>query len=476
MNKKEFAGNILKFSIPSIISALIALCVLPILTRLYPEAEYGYISNFYSFGNLLMGVFLLGLDSAYIRFFNEPMEDSNRNGMFLYATKVGIITSAIAISVMFVFFREKASVYLFNDTSGVGLVILYAYVVFLILYRMLNINNRFSGKVTAYNMQQVFFIIGNRLLFVIAAIFSTNYIPSIMVMLIFTVLVVVVSTAFQRREFTNSCISKFRKLEMLKFALPIMPTTIIVFLNNSIAKLILGGYGLRDDVGVLAIATSAANVFSIIPTAFNVYWGAFMYKNYTREKKLILEVHDFVIVLSIFLVIGIFLFQDVIYLLLGENYRGSQLYFMLIMLSPIFLFLSETTVYGIALSKKTKYFLITAILGCLFNIMFCRILIPDNGSLGAAVGVAISSSVTFISRTIIAQRFYRSITNYIRTAVSCILLTVICSSNIFLYNSLLVRIIVSALIIVVIICIYHDLINDATVKVKSLFYNKFGGN
>lgn len=473
MKRNEFAKNILKFSIPSIISAFVALCVLPIISRIYPEDEYGYISNFYSFGNLLMGVFLLGLDSAYIRFYNESMHNTNRTGMFLFVTKIGIVTSLISACVIFIFFREKASIYLFNDTSSVGLILIYIYVVFLMLYRMLNINNRFSGKITAYNIQQVSFIIGNRLLFVFAAIFSTKYLPSIIIMLVSTVLVVIASFAFQRNEFLVSIISKFTKMEMLKFALPIMPTTIIVFLNNSIAKLILGEYGFRNDVGILAIATSAANVFSVIPAAFNTYWGAFMYKNYNVEKKLILDVHDFIIVLSITLVLAIFLFQDSLYLLLGASYRGSQPYFMLIMLSPVFLLLSETTVYGIALSKKTKYTLITAIIGCVLNVLLCRILIPINGSLGAAIGIAASSSVIFISRTIIAQRFYRSVANYFTTTVTCIILVVICSLNVFYYNNLMVRIGISVLAIVMVIILYYNAINNFTIKVKTFVYNKF---
>ena len=91
MTNKEFIKNVLKYSIPTIVSAIIALTVIPIVSRLFPEEEYGYITNYYSFGMLFMGLFLLGFDSAYIRFYNEKYENTNVNGMLLVSAIVGLL-------------------------------------------------------------------------------------------------------------------------------------------------------------------------------------------------------------------------------------------------------------------------------------------------------------------------------------------------------------------------------------------------
>ena len=464
MIQNEFAKNILKFSIPSVVTAFVGICVLPIISRIYPEAEYGYINNFNSIGNLMMGVFLLGLDGAYIRFFNEPMTNTNRNGMFLFALKTGVVTSFAAFLVTFLCFKGKVLTYLFNENSSAALCLLYLYVLALIFYRLLNINNRFSEKIAAYNAQQVCFIIGNRLLFVMAAPFSTRFLPSAIIMLVSTAMIVIVSGIFQRREFLNSSISTNAKYEMIKFAIPIMPTTIVVFLNNSIASLILGGYDLRNDVGILAIAMTVANAFSVIPTAFGVYWGPFMYKNYRNEKNFILDVHDWIILLCTVLVLGMLVFQDLIYLLLGPNYRVSQSYFMLIMLSPVFTLLSETTIYGIALAKKPKYTLYTAILGSIINVLLCSLIIPTNGVLGAAIGISVSAMVMFVTRTLIAQRYYRTIRSYMRTMISCILIIMLCILNYFIYNSILLRIFTAFLVSIVMTLLYYKYLRQILIK------------
>lgn len=465
MENNTFINKLIKFSVPSIVSALVAICVLPVVSRVFPESEYGYISNFYSIGNLVLGICLLGLDSAYIRFFNEPIKNANRNGMFIFSIKIGFSICSILFILIFIFLRKKTSLYLFNDNSFIGVFLLYLYILVLIMYRMLNINNRFSEKIRIYNAQQVSFILSNRFLFIFSSIFSKHYIPAILIMLISTAAIVFISTLKQYNEFHSPLITNQLKKEMLMFAIPLMPTTIVVFLNNSIAKLILGGHNEWDCVGVLAIATSAANVFNVIPSAFSVYWGAFMYKYYKTEKELICNTHDVIMLLSVILVLGIFNFQDLIYLLLGPNYRSSQSYFMLIMLSPIFALISETTIYGINLSKKTHLTLYTAILGCLVNIVICFNLIPSYKDLGAAIGICFSSFFLFVFRTLLAQKEYRSINYFSKSICSCLFIIFICGINLILYNKLFFRFIFSLFILLILIFLYKNTINSLQKKI-----------
>lgn len=472
MKTRDFLGDMLKFSVPTVVSALVGVLVLPLISRVYPEAEYGYVSNFYSIGNMMMGIVTLGLDQAYIRFFNAPPIGTNRNGMFRFTLITGVsVTIAFCVGIYF-FSKEGIPQYLFNDSSYFAVLVLGLYIVSLVLYRLLSINYRFSYNVKYYNLLQVSFILGNRLLFVVAIIYSTKYIYSALIMLLVTLAIDIYGVLKQRKVLKPSVISGVGKIDMLKYSIPAMPSAVIVMLNNSIAKLVLGGYGLRDEVGVFAIATSAANVFSVIPTAFAVYWGAFMYKHYETEKKRIREVHDVIYLLSIFLILGVLLFQDIIYLFLGSGYRGSQAYFMMIMLTPIFTLLLETTSYGISIAKKMQYTLMVSIIGCVVNYVTCKLTVPEIGEYGAALGISLSAVIMYVLRTIISQHYYISINSAVRTTLGTILIWALCVGNIVLSNNYILRLIIIFVVALVSCILYKDMIKKCYKYIKSFIYKR----
>lgn len=467
MTTNQFIKSMLKFSVPTVISALIGILCLPIISRVYPEEQYGYISQYRSVGTLIRGIVLLGLDQAYIRFFHEASENSDRNGMFQFCIKVGVTTFAVVFCASSVF-HKNITEYLFNEDNLISFIFLSVYILSMSFFRYQNINYRYLGKPKEYNIQQICYIIGDNLLFVVAAFYSTNYIYSIGVIMIANIVVVGLSAINQKEFYKKGMISKTRKQEMIKYALPVMPVALIVLFNNSMAKLIMGGLGLRADVGVFAIATSAANIFSIIPNAFQVYWGTYIFEYYNKEPDRIKKVHDIVMALSALLVIAIFVFEDILYLFLGVNYRSSEAYFMIIMLMPITNLMLETTSYGINIAKRTSIALISSIVSCAVNVIICWTLIPVIGPAGAAFGIGLSATVGFLIRTIFGQYFYKSIYKIWKTVVTCILIWGICISNLVLVDYLQFRIMIAIIVILIELFIYRNYARELLVLLNNL--------
>ena len=58
-------------------------------------------------------------------------------------------------------------------------------------------------------------------------------------------------------------------------------------------------------------------------------------------------------------------------------------------------------------SKKSYLYLPVSIICILSNILACKLLIPKFGAQGAAIAIAISSAIYFISRKMIAFRYYQ---------------------------------------------------------------------
>lgn len=455
MTGNQFIKKMLKFSVPTIVSAVVGILCLPIISRMYPEDQYGYISQYRAIGTLLRGILLLGFDYAYIRFYKEISDNSNREGMFQYCIKISFISFLVFITIASAFHTD-ITVWLFNDDDILSFILLSIYIFSMSLFRYQNINYRYLGEVKKYNIQQISFIIGDRLLFIIAVLFSTDYIYAVSIIMMANLMVVIISAIDQRDFYRRGIISETRKKEMLKYALPMMPAALVVIFNNSIAKLIMSAYDLRLEVGVFAIATSAANIFSIIPSAFQVFWGTYILEYYEKDADRIKKVHDFIMAISVLLVILVFVSEDVLYLFLGAAYRSSEPYFMLIMLLPITTLILETTSYGINIAKKTNIILYASLFSCIVNFVACWMLIPIFSAIGAAIGIGLSATISFLIRTVVGQLYYKSIYNIRKTYCSCGAIWGLCISNMVLVDYLYVRIVIALAVLIIELFIYKN--------------------
>lgn len=467
---QEFIKNVVKYCIPSIISALIGLIAIPIISGIYPADDYGKINLFYSVGNMLMYIVLLGLDSAYIRFYFEPPKGLSKDNLFSIAFVFGFLNTLIMTLIIYVFFSDKASYYLFGEAHKNLLILMSMYVLGLIMFRLLSIETRMENQAFLFNVQQILLIITNRVSFVLVAFYSTNYKYSIFAISICSIFIGIIFLLFQKKkdvfELENINLGKIRYL--MKFALPLMPATVMTWVNNSAAKMVLSGYKDYNLVGILSIATSLANVFSIVSSAFCTYWSPYMYSNYKKEQDFIKKVHNVVLLVSIVVILIIFCFQDVLYLFVNGEYKDSQKYFLLIMLSPIQQLLCETTFYGVNIANKTIYNLYISIIAGIFNVIACIWLYPKLNIWGIIIGISGAAIFQLISKTLIGQKYYESIVSKKTTFLSYLLMIIIAISNIFMFKYLILRIIVS--ITIIILCMFF--FKSEIKTMKSLLFKK----
>ena len=193
---------------------------------------------------------------------------------------------------------------------------------------------------------------------------------------------------------------------------------------------VLAGYGRYDEVGVFALAFTIANAFSVLPAAFSVYWSPFVYKHYKDEQKLIRRIQGLLTALAVLLAVIFVATQDVLYLLVGEDYGQSQAYFMIVMLFPIQTLLVETVGYGIYLSNKTYIRLAITGVSALINVVICFLLIPRYGGMGASVALGASALALLLGSFCFGQKYYRSVDNLAKTLILYAVIVLICVGNI----------------------------------------------
>ena len=458
MNVNIFIKNIIKYCIPSLVSALVGIVAIPLISHVYPASDYGKINLFYSVGNMILYIVFLGLDSAFIRFYFEQPQGANRKQLFSLAFWVSTVLVLVMTVLVLILAPDIISRYLFGEKNLKLIAALFIYILGLILFRLLSIETRMENQALRYNIQQVLLILSNRISFVLVAFFSTNYQFSIWVITVSTFLLAVFFFSIQK-SISDLMFPRLKRNvlnKILLFSIPIMPTMVMAWINNSVAKIVLSGYNDFNSVGVFSIASSVANVFSVVPAAFTTYWSPFMYKNYKTQNQFIRNVHDYICFFSVLLILLIFCLQDVFYYIVGESYKTSQPYFMLIMMAPIQLILCETTSYGIVLSNKTKFNLYISIIALLFNVFTGVLLYNSLGIYGVVIGVAGSALIQLFLKTVIGQFLYKSVNNYLKMLLSVTLIVMIVSVNVFVYNNFNIRLMISFITLIILLILYWE--------------------
>lgn len=452
MKGVEFIKNMIKYCIPSVFSAVMGILVIPIITTIYPADEYGKINLFYSVANTVSTFAVLGFDSAYLRFYYEPPDGYSSHRIFKVSLYIGISVSLIIFLICGLFFKDSISQYLFGEENNILLASMLIYVIGLILMKFVGYEYRMAQNARMYNWSQIVSFFTNRISFVCFSAVSTSYICGNWTLAISTfiagiIFLYVVEKRRYQLEFPLYFFSS-STWELFKFGFPLMPATLMVWMNNSVAKFLYSYLKDYSAIGTFSIATSVANVFSIVPAAFTTYWSPFIYKNYKTENDFIKIIHDYVVLASVWLLMLFWAFQDVLYTFVGDSYKMSQEIFLLIMINPILSLISETTCYGIMIAKKTRYNLYVSIVSFAINIAITYATYSAIGIWGAGLGVSITALVQFLIKTVIGQKYYKTIAVPTRTAFSIGIIIFVAMLNIRFYSDFAVRTAIFFLVII----------------------------
>lgn len=452
---KDVVQKLCGFSLPTFISAFIGILSTPIVTRIFEASELGRINLFIAYLTLSYTFCLLGLDQSFIRFYSEPPEYENKYTLFSACFKLSLITALIFCIVLLVF-RSRIS-NLVSSSYDNYIISFYLCIALIgsIFNRFLQSVSRMEEDIFKYSIQAVGYVIVTKLAFIIAAYFNPYHTTAIGIISIGCILLgglflfIEKSKIFWRRR-----VNKNTAFIILKYGVPLMPGIILILLNNSISQILMSRLLDYATVGVYSSAITIANLISLIQSGFNTYWAAFVWKNYKKEQKTIQHMHHIItFVMSIF-ALNLILFQDFLFLILGENYRAGKSIFSFLIVSPICYTISETTGLGIGISKKSYLNTFITAITLFLNVVLCIGLIPIFGMCGGAVSSSICGVLYLLMRTLIGEKYYKCINDKVKTWVSIAIVISGCVISYSFQSNILIRTLLCFILIVVLLFSY----------------------
>lgn len=420
----SFIKKIVGFSLVSWVTFAISFIAAPIQTRLFDPSVMGKINIFNTYASLASIFVLFGLDQAYARFYYERPNKRTLEYLFTFCL-------SITYSIIFVFFivalptREFLSKLLFQEEDSYLLWLFFISIFCSSTLRYLNLSYRMEKNIKLYTIQGILMALSTKIVYVCVGFWDPSYKAALTVLaashlLLATVFLVVQHNRF---EFIKEIDASFSK-EIFKYALPLVPVSLLMWANTSIPQIVMQHTMDYHDIGIFTSAMALANIILIVQSGFNTFWVPYTYENYKTQQGQFYKVHRYLCCVLVFFALFIILFQDVIFLLLGEKYREAKFFFPFLILGPVCYVAGETSGIGIDLSKKTYLNIYVFISSVLTNLILCFILKEFWGVAGIAMAYSSAAVVSMSLKTYFGGKNYKAISSirYIVSMVCVILL------------------------------------------------------
>lgn len=418
--EKSLSNQILSAFIATFISAIINFISIPLVTKFFTQSEYGTISLFISYQNILLSIAYLGMDQSMSRFFFEPLGKNSSKSLSSICLGLSFL-GFIIISIFETINRKKFSYSIINEYAIWILFCSLIYILSQMILRYLNVISRLQKNAVGYAVQAVGITIVTKISYVLAALVNPTGKYGIMVLCGSSFMLALLMLCLKgKRSFglkVDASVSVLK--ELFKFGLPQIPVFLLNNANNSLPQLAMNIYVSREMIGIYANAISITSILIIVQNSVNVFWVPYVYENYKTEQKNIIKVHHCVSYLMFIATLLVCIFSDVIYfLLVDKSYWESKTILPLLLISPLCYTISETLGIGFKIAKKSYWNIVVYASSFMTNLGLCYLLIPRGGILGAACSVAISAVVMLILKAIIGEKYYRCTDSSNRLIVS----------------------------------------------------------
>lgn len=408
MNRfKLFIENFLVYGLGGMISKIVPFVMLPIVTRLMPNAFYFGLNDIstvvVSFGQALA---VMGMYDALFRMFFEKNEQSYKKELCSTALTFTLITSIIIFSLM-ILFREPLAQLFFSDRKFANLLCLSAMSI------LIGATNSIVSAPTRMQNQRKVFLVTNFLSPVISYSISIPlllkgyYIVALPLASILSALSMEVIFMVLNHKWFSFRINKKYLKEMLVIALPLVPNFLVYWIFNSSDRLMISKLIGTDWNGIYAVGAKIGQASQLIYTAFAGGWQFFAFSTMKDKDQVKMTSNIFeylgVITFSAGMIMAA-ISKEVFVLLFSEEYLQGFIVMPYLFVAPLLLMLYQVVVNQFLVIKKTWPSVLLLFFGAVTNVVLNATLIPMIGIEGAAIGTFMGYVVSIVGVIIVLSR------------------------------------------------------------------------
>jgi O-antigen/teichoic acid export membrane protein len=467
--------NIAGFSTATVLNFILGFLLIPVISRIVAPDLLGYINLYITYLSGVTYFCFAGLDQAYCRFYYDR-DMCSPEKLFTWCLKNSMIFTALICAVLLVGY-DKFSTYMIGEVNLLFIISLCVGIISTVFLRFYNLSSRMSFKIKLFSIQAILTGVGLKILYIITAYYSKSKLGVLVgFILYFTILLLIMSFIhFRRFTFRNEEITGHKRKVILRFALPLIPSTVLSWLNMSASSIMVSKYLSLYDVGIFTNTLTIVAVVQIIRDGFANYWTPYLYQNYKEKKEDVNSIYNYIIFILFFIGLAMLLFTDIVYIIVGADYYAGKIIYPLLLIAPVITTISNISdTNSINFANKTYQLIITTAIGVLSNILLSIILMKNYQLLGAAIANAISTTIPSILSIIIGRRYYKLISSYKKTIIGMTLFTAAVILNTFFIESTAPKLVINLISLFVYFIVFRKEMVSVIVFSRSILKRRQG--
>ncbi len=397
--------NIVNYMIGPVGVAIIGFLTIPLLTWTFSQEDVGRYNFFQSLISLFILFSVLGLDQAYMRFYNNTKEKI----ILLFSC---MIPGALMLLVVYFIFYDF--LFILFDVNKLTLV--FIFLIFFInhINKFLSLYLRMGNNSLIYSLNQIIL----KVLIMLGVVFCfykllINNFDSLVSILFISYTCSFLFLFLFSLKLKNSEINEvkvdhgFNFKELYYFGLPLLFSSIIYWGLCNINIIFLREIS-YSSLAIYTVSMSIASVVGILQSIFSTIWVPYYYKLIEMElyKDVSNIFHGYAIFIITIISFLTYLFSPILQYFFPKDYiMVSSLFPLCIFFSLLYL-LGEIVGIGLQAAKKTTYVFATILIAFLVNCLLSFTLIPILNVKGAVISCVLSFFIYYILRGIFSNIFW----------------------------------------------------------------------
>jgi O-antigen/teichoic acid export membrane protein len=388
---------------------LIGLLMLPFYTRWLSVEGYGVADIINVYVSLMLGLATACIaDAVFIFPKGQPIEQQKT-----YFSS-GLCFAFLSLGLTAILFQLANAIFAYKEISNSftdNVWFVYGLLVSSFLQQYIQQFVRSIEKMKIYSTTGIVLTIST-------AVFSFFIIPIwgvsgyVFALMLAHILAAAYSTVFSGafKYFAIRSVKKNTCVEMLKYAVPLIPNSIMWWLVGAMNRPLMERYLGMHEVGIFAVANKFPGIVSIVFSIFSVSWQISVLEEFGKER----FAHFFntvfrIVVTGLFLLFFIIAFcgRLIVSILTTPAFYEASRYILPLTLGAILSSISGLAGSNFSAARKSKYFFYSSVWGAAFSVIGNFLLIPRLGIMGAAIAVLLSFTAMAVSRIVYGWKYVR---------------------------------------------------------------------
>ncbi len=420
---QKLLSNTLLIALSTFGSKLLVFILLPFYTTMLSPEEFGVMDNLVQLSNLLIPIASAGIANSVIRFGLDNVTDKKTIYTF------GITVTALGSALLLAFYPLLDLV----PFTGEYTILVCCYVIAANFHAACSQFARSCGNVRLYAEGGILctaVAIGLNILFLAGFHWGVaGYVlSSIMADCICAFFYIIRDK--QWRSFSLPSIWGKDNLlvdrDMLKYALPLIPTTICSWIINISDRFVITWLLGESANGIYSVANKVPTMLIVVSNIFTYAWQISAFADQPKEERerLFSNVARVYQAVAFVGAAGLTVTAKVSTMLLAAaDYYEGWIYVPVLVYATTFCCLANFLTSAYLVDKRSVATFVTIFLGAAMNVIGNILLIPMMGSMGAAISTAASYFVMFLVRVFHSRSSVEIRWDVPRFVVSVVLLT-----------------------------------------------------